>query len=240
MTSSNTYNYSPSAANIVVNAYAMIQIRRTELTTFQLQDAADAANMLMVDFSNRNPYRWLMETQTVPLTLGGDVYTLTNRTLAIASASVVTTVNGVALNRVIGPISATDYASLPNKAQAGAPGSFFFNLQMTPTISVWPVADAATIAANGVLSLTTFRQMQDVDLTRGATVDAPYRFLDAFTTGLAARLAELYPDALIKSKGPNAIDRLYALYEQRLTLAASRDEERTPMVLSLGLNGYFR
>ena len=239
MTSTGTYVYSPSAANIVTNAFAMIQVRRPEITTGHLLDAAEQANMLMVDISNRNPNRWLMETQTQVLS-ATSTYTLAARTLAIALTTVTTTSGGQTLDRVIGPISATEYAAMPNKSQSGPPTSYFFNLQTTPTITVWPVPDAATIAALGTLTMTTFRQVQDVDLTNGASLDAPYRFLDAITTGLAARLAEIYPDAILKSKGPQAIDRLLSMYEQRVTLAKSRDQERVNLFIQPALGSYFR
>lgn len=239
MTSTGTYIYSPSAANIVTNAFAMIQVRRPDITTGHLVDASEQANMLMVDISNRNPNRWLMETQTQVLS-ATSVYTLSARTLAVALASVTTTLGGQTLDRVIGPISATEYAAIPNKAQSGPPSCYFFNLQSTPTITVWPVPDAATIAATGTLTMTVFRQVQDVDLTNAKSLDAPYRFLDAITTGLAYRLAELYPDAILRAKGPQAIDRLLGLYEQRLTLAKSRDQERVPLYITPGLNGYWR
>jgi hypothetical protein len=226
-----TYAYAPSAANVVTNAFGMIQLRRPELTTAHLLDAADCCNLLMVDFSNRNPHRWTMETQTITLVPGVAIYSPTTRTLAVALA----TIQLNSIDRVIGSISATDYAALPNKTQAGPPTSFFFNLQVAPTVTLWPVPDAAA-----TLTLTTFRQLQDVDLSGGQTIDAPYRFLDALTTGLAFRLGHMYPDALIKAKGPSALADLEGLYEKRMLIACARDRQRTPLYLTPGLGSYFR
>ena len=228
-----TYAYAPSAANVVLNAFGMIQLRRPELTTAHLTDAAECANLLMVDISNRNPHRWTMETQTVALTATVATYALTTRTLAVAL--VTAALNNV--DRVLGPISATDYAALPNKTQAGPPVSYFFNLQVAPTLTLWPVPDAASATT---LSITCFRQLQDVDLSGGQTLDAPYRFLDALATGLAFRLGHMYPDALIKAKGQNALSDLEMLYEKRLLIACSRDRQRTPLYLTPGLSSYFR
>lgn len=231
-----TYAYAPSAANVVLNAFGMIQIRRPELTTAHLTDAAECCNLLSVDFSNRNPHRWTMETQTVLLTVATSVYNLTGRTLAVGMA----TMTQGGLDRVLGPISATDYAALPNKTQSGPPVAYFFNLQVTPSITVWPVPDAASLATSAWLTLTTFRQLQDVDLTGGQGLDAPYRFLDALATGLAFRLGHMYPDALIKAKGPGALADLEGLYEKRMLIACSRDRQRTPLYLTPGLGSYFR
>lgn len=236
MTTTGTYVYNPSAANIVTAAFGMIQIRRPELTTAHLLDAAEACNLLMVDFSNRNPHRWAMETQTQTLSIGAPTYTLTGRTLAVALATV--TQSGI--DRVLGPISATDYAALPNKTQGGPPTSYFFNLQVVPTVTLWPIPDATYLATSATLTLTTFRQMQDVDLTGGQTLDSPYRFLDALTTGLAFRLGHIYPDAIIKAKGQGALADLEQLYEKRMLIACARDRQRTPLFLTPGLGGYFR
>jgi hypothetical protein len=67
---------------------------------------------------------------------------------------------------------------------------------------------------------------------QGATLDAPYRFLDVVTTGVAARLAEMYR--------PERADSLDAKYEKRLTLAQGRDQESVPFFLTPALAGYFK
>jgi len=234
MTTTGTYSFAPSAADIVLNAFGMIQIRRPEITQQHLEDAYMAANMLMVDFSNRNPQRWGMETQSQVLSEQTATYELTARTLAIAIAYIDTTQNDVTTSRVLGPISATDYASIANKAQEGPPTSYFFSLLTTPTITVWPVVPEDSDITY-TLRMQTFRQMQDVSLPGGYTVDTPYRFLDAFSTGLAARLVVLYPEKAKLSAGD-----LEALFEKRFKLAAQTDQEKTPMMIRPMMQGYWR
>jgi hypothetical protein len=231
MTSTGTYTFAPSAADIVLNAYSMIQIRRTEMTTQHLQDAYMQSNLLMVDITNRNPLRWGLETQTQVLS-ATSTYTLSNRTIAIPVAYITTTVGSQTIDRVIGPISASEYAAIPNKAQSAPPTSFFFSLLTTPTITLWPVPDASTISLGGTLTMQTLRQLQDVDLASGTTLDSPYRFLDAITTGLAARLAEMYR--------PERAQWLETRYEQKMTLALGRDQEQAPLYITPGLSNYFR
>lgn len=77
-----------------------------------------------------------------------------------------------------------------------------------------------------------FRQCQDVDLTNGQSVDSPYRFLDAFTTGLAARLAESYR--------PEKEAHLNQRFEERFARAARRDQENVPIRIMPDLSSYFR
>lgn len=233
MSSSGTYAFAPSAGDLILNSFGMIGIRRWELTQQHLVDAGLQANLQMVDFSNRNPNRWAMETQDVSLTQGNPTYSLTDRTLAIAIAYISTTSGSTVTDRVIGPLSATDYASMPIKLQQGPPTSYFFSLLTpTPTVSVWPCPDA-----NGpyTLKLQTFRQMQDVALPSGIGLDSPYRFLDAFSKGLAYRLGLIYPP-----QEPGKMDRLKVDFGEAFGLAAGLDQESTPMYVRPILSGYFR
>ena len=227
MTTTNTYAWNPSAADIVLNAYGMIQIRRHELTTGHLEDASFQSNALMVDISNRNPNRWLIESQVVPLTSVA-TYALAPRTICVTAATVSISSAG---DRAIGPLSAADYAVIPRKTQTAPPTSYYFSLGVVPSVTLWPVPDAATIAAGATLNLLTFRQVQDVDLTNGQSLDCPYRFLDAFTTGLAARLAEFYR--------PEKVVGLNAFFEQRFARAQKRDQEQVNISIAPNFSSYY-
>lgn len=235
MATSGTYAFNPSAGDIVLNAFGMIQLRRWELTTQHLTDAAFHANMLMVDISNRNPNRWVMETQEIALSSGTPTYNLADRTVAVSIVTIRQTINSVSSDRVIGPLSAADYEALPNKAQLAAPTSYFFSLLTpTPTISLWPTPNATSTYTARV---QTFRQLQDVVLAGGVTMDSPYRFLDAITTGMAARLAVVYPEKL---PYPEKAKELDAAYQSRFLLAAAQDQESTPMYVQPLMRGYYR
>ena len=234
MVSSGTYTYNPAAADVFAAAFSMCGTRRTELTVEHITDASFQANMLMVDFSNRNPNQWALETQQVVLSTGINTYSLTNRTIAIAAAYISTTAGGVTNDRLIAAMSATEYAAIPIKSQQGFPNSYWLNLaNPIPTIHIYYTPDSANTYT---LNLTTFRQMQDVVPQNGQTLDAPYRFLDAFTTGLAARLAINYPD----QKRPTLPKDLEMLYEKRATIASSTDQEDVNIYMVPGLSGYFR
>ena len=228
MTSTGTYGWNPSAGDITLNAFGMLQIRRPELTASHLEDAAFQANMLMVDISNRNPERWLMEMVVVPLTSAA-TYTLPSRTICVTAATITMPGTG---DRAIGPMSAADYAVLPLKTTTAPPTSFWFSLSATPTVTLWPVPDSATIDAGATLNLMTFRQVQDIDFANADSVDCPYRFLDAVTTGLAARLAEVYR--------PEKEDKLNLRYEQRIARAIKRDQESVNISIAPSFQDYYR
>ena len=229
LSSPGTYTFAPSAADLVHYAFSLINMRPTELTTQHSWDAGMAANMAMIDMSNRNPMRFAMETIPVPLTEGTATYPLPARTLAVSIVMLSTTVAGTTVERALGPISAYQYAAMPEKAQEGPPTSYFFSLLAVPTITFWPSPDTG---GPYVANCQTFRQLQDVDLTNMQGVDSPYRFLDALATSVAARLAESYQPA----KAPG----LYASYENRMRLAQGRDQESTPISIAPALGSYFR
>jgi hypothetical protein len=234
MTTSGTYAYSPPAAEVFAAGFSMIGVRRPELTVEHISDATYQANMLMVDFSNRNPNQWALETQQVPLTPAVNVYTLTNRTIAIGAAYISITVGGTTNDRLMAPMSATEYAAIPIKTQQGFPNSYWVNLAIpAPKIHIYYTPDSAYTYT---LNLVTFRQMQDISPANGQNLDAPYRFLDAFTTGLAARLAINYPD----QRRPTLPKDLEMLYEKRSGVASAQDQENVNLYVIPGLYGYFR
>ena len=170
-----------------------------------------------------------METPTIPLVQGQATYALPNRTIAIGIAYLTVGYGTAApYDTPMGPISATDWGAISNKSTQGSPNTVFLNLQPVPTITVWPVPDAGSY----VLNVQSFRQMQDVALQGGQTLDAPYRFLDAFTAGLAARMARIYAPALYQMRKQD--------WEEAWNEAAMRDTQDVAMYITPGLAGYFR
>jgi len=225
-----TYTFSPSAGDLVLYAFSLINIRPTELTTQHYQDAAMAANLEMVNLSNHLPMRFALETQTVtPLVQGTANYALATRTIAVPIVTIAITSGGSTVERVLGPISAYEYQALPTKAQQGPPVSYWFSLTSAPSLTLWPTPDGTSTYT---LYVQSFRQLQDVDLTNSQGVDSPFRFLDALATGIAARLAESY--------APAKAQNLYQLAELRLNRALSRDQEDVPITIMPGLSSYYR
>ena len=229
MATTGTYNFDPSAADVVLNAYALVGQRSTMLTVEHFERAAYQANLVGVDFTNRNPNRWQMVDVPIPLLAGVPTYSLPPETVAVSCV----TIDQNGLTRVLGPLSAVDYTSIARKLQAGTPSSYFFNLRTPiPTLTLWLVPNQNPAFT---MHVQCFKQQQDTSLRNGATVDTPYRFLDAFTFGLAARLALLYPDTT-RPTLPLDFD---AKYKEAFALAAGLDQERVPLRLAPILAGYY-
>lgn len=231
MSSSGTWSWSPSVGDLILNAFSRINLRGPELSAQHLQDAATECNLLNTQFSNRNPNQWELQTSPISLVQGTSSYSLPSNVVALGVVYL-TTSSGIssAYDRPLVPISAADYAAIPNKATQGSPTTHWVNLSIpAPIITLWPVPDN-----NGpyVLNIQYYRQSQDISVSGGQTLDAPFRFYDAFVAGLAARLARLYAPALYQLRKQD--------WEEAWNEAASRDQEDANFYIVPGLSNYFR
>lgn len=234
MTTSGTYAWNPAAADMFAVAFGMCGTRRAEITSEHITDAIMHANLALVDFSNRNPNQWMLETIPIVLTAGIPTYTLPNRLLAIGAAYVSVNSGGTVNDRLMTSMSATEYAAVPEKGRTGYPNSYWLNLATpAPTITLYYVPDNAYTYT---LQLTSFRQAQDLSPINDQTVDSPYRFLDAYVHGLASRLSTSYPDP----KRPGLAAQYDAMYEKKMLIASEGDQEDVNMYVVPGMQGYFR
>jgi len=160
---------------------------------------------------------------------GQSVYTLPNRTLAIGLVYVTQNFGtGSAFDRPLSPMSASDYGSIPNKTIQAAPTSYHLQLLPVPTLTFWPTPDGSTTY---VANIQSFRQQQDVAINTGQTLDAPYRFTDAFTAGLAARMARIYAPALYPLRKQD--------FEEAWQEVTMRDTPEDTYFICPGLSSYF-
>lgn len=133
------------------------------------------------------------------------------------------------VDRVLYPISREEYTSIPVKLQQAPPTSFWFNLTLSPTLTVWPVPDG-----QGPYQLNYYRlrQLQDANPQGAQTADVPYRFLEALCAGVAAHLA-------VKWK-PESYELLKRIADEEWKLASDTDREKVPFYIVGQMDGYFR
>lgn len=213
----------------MLTAFGRIGIRRTEITAQHLADAENEANLVQVTLANRQPNLWTDELYTQVLTESTATYTLSARLIAIQAAYLTTTSGGVSTDRLIWPYSTFEYAALPDKTQEGPPTAYWYNRLATPEISLWPVPDGD---ATYTLKLRVCRQIQDVGLSSGTTLDLPYRWLDVFVADLAHRLSRIYAQPLEAARKADSVEAW--------ANAATEDQERVPMYISMNIGGYYR
>ena len=229
MATSGTTAYNPAAANLVLNAFGRIGIRRTEITAEHMADADNECNLTQVDISLRNPNFWKRELYSATLTASTATYTLPARMMAIQAAYITKNDGSTTTDTIIWPLSGAEYAALPNKDQKSTPTSYFYNRLLTPTITLWPVPDNA---ATYTLKVAIFSQIEDSSLSGGTTLDMPYRFLDVFVAKLAHRLARIYKPELEDKRKMDA--------EEAWTVAAREDQEDVPIMIAVAAEGYWR
>lgn len=223
MTSTGTYNFNESAAQFMLTAFGRIGIRRPEITAQHLQDAYIEANLLQVEFSCRQPNLFLDELYSIPLVEGKASYTLPSRLMNIQAPYITSTSGGVSVDRILFGYSTYEYAALPNKTQQAPPTAFWYDRVVPPVIYLWPVPDGN---ATYVLNMRVLHQFEDASFANGATIGAPYRWLDAWVSGLAARLAALYK--------PEVAQILDAKAERAWQIAATQDVEDVPLYIGPG------
>ena len=229
MTTSGTYSFNPSLGEVVLNAYARCGIRRTSLAQEHLADAAFEANLMFSDWSNKGVNLWEVDRVSVPLVQGQTTYTVDAKTVMILDAVITTGSGQSQFDRVIMPISRTEYSQTPNKNLQAPPTVFWFDRLINPTITLWPVPDQSSYYTLNYYRVT---QIQDAELQDGQTLDIPYRWMDAMCAGLAARVAAIY--------APDRLALLEAKAAQAYQTAATQDTENVPLYIMPGLSGYYR
>jgi len=230
MTTSGTYSYNPSIGEVVIYAFNVCQIRSTSLAQEHLHSARQAMNMLLSRWSNLGPDLWKVDTETITLVAGQSTYPVPSDTVMILDMYARTPSGTTNTDRIMMPISRTEYASYPNKSQQGFPTVFWFDRLISPTVTVWPVPDGS----GSPTTITYYRvtQVQDANLPGGETIDVPYRWLDAFANGLAYYLSRIWQPQLAAQLKQDA--------DEAYMIAANQDTENVSVYISPMIGGYFR
>ena len=228
MTTSGTYNFNPSLGELTLYAYNLIGIRNTAVLQEHMTAARMASNLLLANWANRGVNLWAVDLITVPLVQGQATYSVQGNTVVMLDAYIETVKDNVATDRIILPVSRTEYASYPNKEQQGFPTVFWFDRLISPEVTLWPVPDGSQT----YLKYYRVRQIQDSNLTSGQTVEIPYLWLDAFASGLAARLAMIW--------NPQMIQVLKPIADESYQIAADQNVEVAQQYISPMTSGYFR
>lgn len=230
MATSGTYNFNPGLGEITLYAYNLIGIRNTSVLQEHMEAARMASNMLCARWSNQGVNLWAVDLVTVPLVTDVATYPVDGNTVTMLDAYVQNDDSGANIDRIILPISRTEYASYPNKEQQGFPTVFWFDRLLSPSVTLWPVPNTD----NGPQYLKYYRvtQIQDSGLQNGQTVDIPYLWLEAFAYGLALRLAQIW--------NPAAVAMIKPMADESYQIAADQNIEQAATYISPMISGYFR
>lgn len=226
MATSGTYTYNPSLGEMVLYSYQLIGVRPTAVLQEHMDAARTATNMMLANWANRGVNLWAVDLITTPLVQGTSTYSVDANTVMILDAYI--EYGSPPIDRIILPISRTEYASYPNKIQQGFPTTFWFDRLISPTVTVWPVPDGSQTS----LKYYRVRRIQDSNLQGAQQVEIPYLWLEAFVYGLAHRLAMIWaPDKVAGSK---------AIADEAYNVAAAQNIEQAQQYISPQIAGYFR
>jgi hypothetical protein len=227
MTTSGTYNFAPGLGELVIYSYQNIGVRPTALLQEHMDSARMATNMMLARWANQGVNLWCVDLITTPLVTGQTTYSVSGTTVMILDAYIEDEND---LDRIIMPVSRTEYSSYPNKQQEGFPTVFWFDRLISPTITVWPVPNVDN--APKTLKYYRVRQIQDSNLQGGQNVEVPYMWLEAFADGLAYRLARIW--------NPQIAVALKAQADESYAIAAAQNVENVQQYISPMLSGYWR
>ena len=230
MTTSGTYTFNPSLGELVIYAFNLCGLRGTSVLQEHMQSARMASNMLLSRWANQGVNLWKVDLVTVALVTGQATYTVDANTVVMLDAYVTNDQTGENIDRIIMPVSRTEYASYPNKEQQGFPTVFWFDRLLSPTVTLWPVPNVD----NGPSTLSYYRvmQIQDSNLSSGQTVDIPYLWMEAFAYGLATRLSQIW--------APDKLALLKPFADEAYAIAAEQNIETAQQYISPMISGYFR
>lgn len=238
MATSGTYAFNPSLGELTLYAYNLCGVRNTALLQEHMEASRMATNMMLARWSNQGVNLWAVDLVTVPLVQGQSVYAVDQSTVMILDAYMATTNSGQEIDRIIMPISRTEYASYPNKSQQGFSTVFWYDRLISsdrstgsagPSVTLWPVPDGQSAQ---YLKYYRVRQIQDAAFSNGQTAEIPYLWMEAFAYGLAARLAVIW--------SPDKAVTLKAMADESYQIAADQNVETAQQYISPQISGYFR
>ena len=228
MATSGTYTFNPSLGELTLYAYQLIGLRPTSLVQEHFDAARVATNMMFTRWSNQGVNLWTVEFVTVPLVQGTSSYTVPANAVVMLDAFITTGSGTQAIDRIIMPISRTEYMSYPNKAQQGFPTTFWFDRQLAPTFTLWPVPDGSQTS----MTYAYVSRIQDANLTGTQEMDIPPIWLEAMVYGLAFRLAQVW--------APEKVAIMKPMADESYDIAAAQNIETANQYLSPQISGYFR
>jgi len=213
MATSSSRDFDLDVAEIIEEAYERCGLEMK--TGYDAKTARRSLNLMFAEWANRGLNMWTVNQGTVSVTSGTASYDLANDYVDLLE---VVLRNSSSVDFTLTQMSRSEYLTIPNKATTGQPSQYYFNRQVTPTITLWATPDASY-----TLVYYYVRRIQDAD-TLVNTTDAPFRFLPCMVAGLAYYLA-------IK-KAPDRIQILKTLYEEEFQRAAAEDANSTPLKLT--------
>lgn len=237
---SGTYGYAPSNFSVVLEAFDRCRIRPANIDRHMGPSARNSLNLEMLDWSNSGLNLWKVISGTINLVAGTATYLL-DQSIETLTEVYYTQVNGAGAgqnnDRIMVPITRTQYAMTPNKGTQGTPTQYWLQMLAVPQVTLLQVPQIG--APNYVVNWYGLQRMQDANLGGGEAPDIVYRAYEALTAKLALRLWTKFGDpdpakfaahrAVLKEEAETAWNNFQ-----------TRDQETGPMLIQPAVGGYGR
>lgn len=220
--------FTPSMAELTLYAFQLVGLRPSSLLQEHVESARMATNMVLSTWSAMGVNLWEVDLQTFDLVEGQSTYDVPPDTVVTLDAYITIDQGNRQIDRVIMPISRSEYATYPNKDQIGFPTVFWFERVLNPKLHIWPVPDGSEVS----LSYYRMKQIEASDMQGGTMPTLPLYFVEAFALALAARLAAIWQ--------PEKAAVLKAAADEAYTVAAAQNVEDVEVFITPTLAGYYR
>lgn len=199
--SSGTFDFGLTNGSLITEAFDRINIEPPQITRHRLMSARTSLNLLFIEFENQGFNFWKTTGGTIPLVVNQAVYTLPTNLVTLEEVWY-SNVNGggagVNQDRILTPMTRTDYAQRTNKLQQGIPTQYWFQMIAPPQLTLWQVPSIG--APSYVVNWYGLQQMQDANLGGGEAPDVLRRSWDALCAGMAKRLAQKFAPSLYAAR----------------------------------------
>lgn len=228
ITTSGTYTFNLSGGEFVIYAFSLCGVKRTQLLAEHMADARTAMNLLLSTWGTDTPNLWTVDEVVENLVAGTATYNVDPSTVMILDAFIRTAAGTDSQSdRIIWPISRTEYASMPNKTLQAPPTVFWFDRTLAPTLTLWQTPDDQQDYQLHYYRCTV---VQDAEPANGQTVQIPRWWQLALAFGLAELLAHSY--------ATDRVDRLALKASNLLREAREQDVENVPLYIMPMVGGY--
>ena len=182
---SGSYDFQPSMGEEVLYAFGLCGIRNTALTQQHFETARMATNLMMGRWPSDGANLWQVQLGSFPLVQGCATYQLPSNFIVLLDGYYTLNTGAAEIDRIMLPVSRSEYASYPNKQQQGAPTVFWVDRLLSPVVKLWPTPDGQ----QACFKYYYLRQTQDSVLQGGLQTELPIYAREAYVLGLAYRLA---------------------------------------------------
>ena len=224
---SGLFSFQLSNSGVIFEAFDRIGKRPPQVDRHMVASARISLNLELLDWSNEGWNFWKTTSGTINLAANQPTYALPPDLVTIEElyySQLNTLGSGINSDRMMVPITRTQYAAVVNKLQPGIPSQYWFQMLDPPQVTIWPVPAMGQVAPSFVLNWFGLQQMEDANPYGGEVPDIHYRATDTLCAKMAVRLCEKF--------GPEDADsRTELMTEKKMIADASwmalqrRDQE---------------